>query len=718
MKNLISIPLIIYTCVTQAQFNYPPSKTVDSSDTYHNITVTDPYRWLEDLKNPEVEKWFKAQADFTNNYMKNLKYTSELYNFALRIDSIRPDQIFKVRQVGTVLFYFNQKIGDSKPKVYKRNGEFGKEELLASSEMWGKDFTISDYEIDPYQKYIALVAGENGQEKQIAKFYSIADNKILKDTLNGSFAGFASGIGNAIYFEKPTWDVHVKVKEKEVVYKSHLLGAAAKTDKVYYSFKTNPEFYTDDDNYAPWIQSYDKDCNYEIIKVGSVSPYNEVYGRPANSTQQWKKIIAFDDKVTSVTGNGDKLYFVSLNNAPNGKLMMVDLKYPDLKNAQLIAAEKEIPLQVGGELSHSKNFFILPYMKNGVQMFTDVVDLRTDKVSKIPFPETTNLMYITPFNKENDDVHIVRSGWINPLVFTYSNLNIPLKEEKEFSFRKKVSYPYTEEVTVEEIEIPSHDGVLIPLSLIYKKGLKRDGKNMAYVYGYGAYGYSSSAVFNPDYLLYAHKGIVVAVAHVRGGGEKGEVWHLAGQKQTKCNTWKDLNACAEYLIDKKFTSPKHLVCEGGSAGGILIGRAVTERPDLWACAIPRVGCLTVLRQETGPNGAINTPEFGTVKDVNEFFGLMQMDALLHVQNGTNYPAMLITTGWNDPRVISWQPAKFAAAVQKANKSDKPILLHVDYTSGHFNSDDKFARYLQYAQSFAFAMEQCGYEDRLSDTFIE
>ncbi|MES2429532.1 MAG: prolyl oligopeptidase family serine peptidase, partial [Bacteroidota bacterium] len=145
---------------------------------------------------------------------------------------------------------------------------------------------------------------------------------------------------------------------------------------------------------------------------------------------------------------------------------------------------------------------------------------------------------------------------------------------------------------------------------------------------------------------------------------------------------------------------------GASAGGILIGRAITERPDLWACAIPQVGCLSMVRQEFAPNGAINTPEFGTVKNINEFFSLMEMDATLHVQNGVKYPAMLITTGWNDPRVISWQPAKFAAAVQKANSSDKPILLQVDYKGGHGDSEDKYAGMKKEAKKWAFILSQC------------
>lgn len=285
-----------------------------------------------------------------------------------------------------------------------------------------------------------------------------------------------------------------------------------------------------------------------------------------------------------------------------------------------------------------------------------------------------------------------------------TSLDKPQLKEKKLTFLKDIIYPGAEDIVVEEIEIPSHDGVLVPVSLIYKKGIKLDGKNPAYVYGYGSYGLSSGANFNENYLLMANRGVVIAVAHVRGGGEKGRNWHLAGNKQNKPNSWKDFNSTAEYLIKTGYTSPKHLACEGGSAGGILVGRAITERPDLWACAVPTVGVLTIVRQEFTPNGPINAPEYGSIYKINEFFALMEMDAMLHVQNGTKYPAMLITTGWNDPRVISWQPAKFAATMQKANTSDNPILLQVDYAAGHTASANKFDATLNDAKKWAFILK--------------
>ncbi len=232
-------------------------------------------------------------------------------------------------------------------------------------------------------------------------------------------------------------------------------------------------------------------------------------------------------------------------------------------------------------------------------------------------------------------------------------------------------------MVVEELMVPSHDGVLVPLSLVYKKSLVRDGNHPVFMGGYGAYGVSLDPYFSPEFVLPILDGAIFAVAHVRGGGELGNQWYKGGFKTTKPNTWKDLIACAEYLVREKYTSPGKIVINSASAGGILVGRAMTERPDLFAAAIPEVGCLNALRMEESPNGPVNAPEFGTVKDSVECMALIEMDAYLKIQDNVNYPATLVTAGMNDPRVIAWQPAKFAARLQAANVSDKPILFLAD-----------------------------------------
>ncbi|UOQ68440.1 prolyl oligopeptidase family serine peptidase [Hymenobacter volaticus] len=211
----------------------------------------------------------------------------------------------------------------------------------------------------------------------------------------------------------------------------------------------------------------------------------------------------------------------------------------------------------------------------------------------------------------------------------------------------------------------------------------------------------------PTFLLWTQQGGILACPHVRGGGELGEAWHKAGQKTTKPNTWKDLIACADYLVKNQYTSPGKVAINGGSAGGILIGRAMTERPDLFAVAIPEVGILNAVRMENSPNGPANTPEFGTMQKEEEAKGLLEMDAYQHLTPGTKYPATLVTAGFNDPRVIAWQPAKFAARLQASNTSGKPILFFTDYDAGHGIGDSRRKQFESIADLLAFGLWQTG-----------
>jgi prolyl oligopeptidase len=256
----------------------------------------------------------------------------------------------------------------------------------------------------------------------------------------------------------------------------------------------------------------------------------------------------------------------------------------------------------------------------------------------------------------------------------------------------------------------SYDGTMIPLSVVYRQGIKMDGSNPTLLSGYGAYGIPQEPWYVPRMLAFLERGGILATAHVRGGGEYGEEWYRAGYKGTKPNTWKDFIACAQYLIDNKYTSPGKLACTGGSAGGILVGRAITERPDLFGIAIPQVGALDMLRAETTPNGIPNIPEFGTVKTEEGFKALFEMSAYHHVKNGVKYPAVLLTAGMNDPRVEPWETAKMAARLQAATASGRPVLLRLDYEAGHGIGTTKRQVEEETADIWTFVLWQAGVPD--------
>ena len=258
------------------------------------------------------------------------------------------------------------------------------------------------------------------------------------------------------------------------------------------------------------------------------------------------------------------------------------------------------------------------------------------------------------------------------------------------------------------MKVKSWDGTQVPLSIVHMKSVKRDGSNPTAMLGYGAYGVDASSPYSRSMRAWYERNGVTATCHVRGGGEYGEAWHQAALQATKPNSWKDFIACAEYLIAHQYTSASHLSVVGGSAGGILVGRAIEERPDLFAAAVARSPAADMLRLETTAIGPHNILEFGSVKTEAGFRSLYAMSPYANVKNGLKYPAVLITTGINDPRVPAWMPAKFAARLEAATASGKPVLLRVDYDAGHgFIDATQRQRELWLADDLAFWLWQSG-----------
>ena len=256
-----------------------------------------------------------------------------------------------------------------------------------------------------------------------------------------------------------------------------------------------------------------------------------------------------------------------------------------------------------------------------------------------------------------------------------------------------------------EVLVRASDGVDVPLSIVYPKTAKLDGSNPTELYGYGSYGITDDPFYVPRVLAWYELGGIRATCHVRGGGAYGEEWHLARKLATKPTTWNDLTL-KRVPVKEGYTSTAAGDC--GSAGGILVGRAMTARPDLFAVAVPEVGVLNVLRAETSANGIPNIPEFGTVTNEAQFPAMLEMDALSHVKDGVKYPATLLITGINDPRVPPWESLKMAARLQAATASGKPVLLRIDYASGHGVGSTKSQRQDQYADMWEFMLWQFGY----------
>ena len=375
----------------------------------------------------------------------------------------------------------------------------------------------------------------------------------------------------------------------------------------------------------------------------------------------------------------------------------LDLDHPDITKADVTLPASDLVLQ---GVSTAKDGLYIEGQQGGIS-----------HLLKIPYGQTAatpvNLPFAGVIEGFSTDLYqngaLMRlAGWTEaPQWYSYD----PASDKLTNTAIEPLNPTDFSAITSVEVTAPAADGTLVPLSIIYRKDLPMNGQNPCLMEGYGAYGISLDPSFDATRLALLEKGIIIAYAHVRGGGENGEDWHLAGQKLTKQNTIGDFIACAEYLIKQGYTSPSKLAGRGTSAGGILIGGALTQRPDLFTLCIVNVGVEDALRMEAGPNGAVNTPEFGSVQDPDGFKALYAMDAYQHVKDGTAYPAVLLITGANDPRVDPWQLFKMTARLQAATSSKNPVLLRIDYDAGHGMGSSKTQRDLITADQAALLLSR-------------
>lgn len=710
MRKLIVLLLLVSAGNVWAQYKYPPTKQVEVTDTYFGTTYKDSYRWLENMKDTAVVSWFKQQADLTNATLNTLAGRDELIAEWKMLDKLQPPNIGARDYENGRIFYRKTMPGESVGKLYYRDGMQGKEQLLFDplNYIEGKKLTMESFSPSWDAKYVAIAYSQKGAEVSTIKIINVDTKEFLPDEIYPS-GGVASWNfdNNAILYvsikSADNTDPEARLNPKT---KLHKINTTADQDVDYFSNASYPELKIESKAYPVAFVTKDNK-NYVFANIGTVQSEMELYYAPVaefnNQKINWQVLCKPGDQlVRGMEFVGDKVFAITHNDAKNYKLVATDLKNPDWKNAETISAEKSD--QTLESITHCKDFLLMTY-SDGINNYLLKYNFNDHKTSEVKLPYSGTLNVFCLDNTTNDYTVGITS-WNKP--YTEYDFNGLTDTYTANLFNKQPVYPAAyKDLMVKEVQVKGHDGAMIPLSIIYKKGIKLDGNNVCLMDAYGAYGISMNPYFNKREAALAVRGVVIAVPHVRGGSEKGEAWYRAGYKTTKPNTWKDFNSCAEYLINNGYTKPAKLAGTGTSAGGILISRAITERPDLYAAAICNVGCANAMRLEFTSNGPVNTPEFGTVKDSVECKALYEMDGMQHVVAGTKYPAVICVGGWTDPRVVAWQPGKFAAALQNASSSGKPVFMKVNYDDGHF-TEDKNVTYANFADQYAFVMWQCGH----------
>ncbi|NNL15668.1 MAG: prolyl oligopeptidase family serine peptidase, partial [Flavobacteriaceae bacterium] len=680
MKNLFYGLLFLTSATIVAQEVLKPEVLPQKkvTNTYHGITLEDPYQYLENLDDPTVITWMKDNANYATSILNNISGKKELFDNMKELVERRSASISSVNITDDDTYYYLKRVpGEEISKMYKRNGYDGDEELFFDPTKYktedDKIFTISSITPNIKGDKIAVGVSPNGSENpELLIFKSNGEQYEEILHLAKGISWHLSG-DSFFYFKMNSADLKDVNRQIYTSNYVHKVGTDQSLDEKSFS-KENYAALDLQDSELPYIM-YSKEANKNILYAGSVDKNAKVYiNDTSGNNNSWKSILKRDNKVTDIGLNSYGVYYLTYDDAPNYKIVKTSIDKPEFSNSSTVIEESETEIITGFSLTKDGLFYAT--VKNGVEAKVYFLANGKSNVEELQLPFTAGSAYISTKGSEFSDVWISISGWTSPNKrFLYDPMT------KMFTFKPlstPVEYPELNNLIAEEITVESHDGVMVPVSIIHKKGLEMNGNNPAVLYSYGAYGISTSPFFSPIVLAYTMYNGILVVPHIRGGGELGDAWHKAGQKLNKPNTWKDAIATAEYLIKNEYSNSDKISIFGGSAGGILVGRSITERPDLFVAAAPMVGCMNTVRAEETPNGPINTPEFGTIEDPDEFKGLLAMDSYHSLKPGTDYPATLVTAGMNDPRVIAWQPSKFAAKMQHDNKGDSPILFYTNF----------------------------------------
>jgi prolyl oligopeptidase len=685
----------------------PPRASVRPvTETLHGVTITDPYRWMETPSDPEWTPYLMGQNAYARTVLAKIPGREALADKIGAVSGALA-AIGQVQPAGPYLFTQLRPVGANTFKLYVREGLAGKDRLLIDPDTLataGTHYSLDYWSASPDGALVAYGTSAAGSENSVLRFLETATGKTLPDTLDRAQFGPAqwSADGSGVFINR------LKAGTKhgdpdhylDSVCWFHKVGTDPATDVKVLGKGLDPAVDVPDIAFTLVASQPGCDVALGIVATG-VQNEIDLYASPLAAAMAgkpaWRKVCAAADDVTSAAVVGRDLYLLTHKDAPRYRVVKTTTSDPAFAKAANVAPEGP---GVVKNLAGARDGLYVQTLNGGLSgLYRLAPDGRKTEV-RLPFEGSIAFVATDPLA---DGCWFQIEGWVRPPVLCRA---APDGSVTVTDIAPKPAIVVADYDSV-EVRVRARDGTMVPLSILYAKTLKRDGRAPLLLDAYGAYGLDQDAAFVTRALPWLDLGGVFAVAHVRGGGELGEAWHLAGQKLTKPNTWRDAIDCVEYLIAERWTGKGKIAVEGGSAGGIMVGRFLTERPDLVNVAISQVGVSNATRAEFSENGPDNVPEFGTVKDADGFKGLYEMDAYQHVKDGTPYPAVLLTTGANDPRVAPWEAGKMTARLQAATSSRKPVILRVETDAGHGVGSTRKQRDDETADTYAFILWQTG-----------
>jgi len=682
MKPVLLIAAFLIYENTMAQFTYPSTKKTEQTDTYFGTKVSDPYRWLEDDKSEETKAWVTEENKVTFGYLDKIPYRK---NFQEAIEKVFNYPKYSAPFRNGEWFYFYKNDGlQNQSVLYRQKGLDGKVEEVIDPNKLSKDATtrMTVFNLSKDGKYAVVGLSEGGSDWQTYYVRDMGTGKNLDDKIEWVKISGVAWEAHGFYYSRYPAPVQgasalsVKNENHQVWY--HKTGTAQSADKLIYEDKNNPQRFhtasTSEDEKFLFLTLSDRGKGFDG---------NAIYAMDLTASERKFYPVVPDisnDDYSIIENTADKFLIRTNAGAPNTKVISVDIKNPDLKKAITIIPETKEPLQSastgGGKL-------FVSYLKD-VSTKTYVYDLEGKQLGEVKYPALGNGSGMGGDRDDKFLFYVFTSFTFPPTIYKYE-----LATGKSSEFRKPEVAFNPADYETKQVFYTSKDGTKIPMFIISKKGIKKDGSNVTLLYGYGGFNINMNPGFSATLLPFLNAGGVFAQANLRGGGEYGEEWHKAGMLLNKQNVFDDFIAAGEYLIKEKYTSSARLAMRGGSNGGLLVGTVMNQRPDLFRVAIPQVGVMDMLRFHKFTIGWNWIADYGSSEqDEKNFKNLYGYSPLHNISTSANYPSTLVTTADHDDRVVPAHSFKYIAELQDKYKGKNPVLIRIDTNSGHGASNTK------------------------------
>ena len=649
---------------------YPKTNKIDIQDTYFGNTINDPYRWLEDDRSAETKAWVEAENKVTQNYLDRIPFRSAIKS---RLETLWNYEKYTAPFKEGDYTYFYKNDGLQNQYVLYRQKDKTKPEVFLDPNTFSKDATTSlaGIEFTKDGSMAAYQISEGGSDWRKVIILNTNDHAIIGDTLiDVKFSGLAWKGNEGFYYssyDKPKEGSQLSGLTQFHKLYFHSTGSSQKEDRLIFGGEQTPRRYIG--------AGLTEDERFLVISAAESTTGNELYfqdlSKPGSPIINVVNNFKGDHSI--IDNQGSKLYIFTNLNAPNYKVVTVDASNPGPENWRDLIPETENVLSIstaGGKIFAN-------YLKDATSLVMQYdMDGNLERTVTLPGVGSASGFYAKKSEKE---LYYTFTSYIYPpTIFKYIIANGQSIEYKKSGVKFDPSNFISKQVFY-----TSKDGTKIPMIITHKKGIELNGKNPTLLYGYGGFSVSLTPAFSTSNIILLEQGGIYAVPNLRGGGEYGEKWHLAGTKMNKQNVFDDFIAAAEYLISNKYTSKDFLAVSGGSNGGLLVGAVMSQRPELFKVALPAVGVLDMLRYNKFTAGAGWAYDYGTAEDSKEMFEYLLKYSPYHaLKPGISYPATLITTADHDDRVVPAHSFKFAARLQEYHKGESPALIRIETNAGH------------------------------------